>query len=137
MLRLFPLIALMAPLAFVALACASDGGGGASTGTSPTEAATTQQATPVDATRAVAPSDQQAYKAIIAGLRTVQETCNYVPDGALADCSERGIYELEPPPANDDDVSCVVGLSGGGVKPEYVLCSNLAGGPLTFFVIQP
>jgi len=134
MLRLFALAALTAPFVFIAVACASDDGGGA--GTSPTGAAPTQQATPVDATRAVAPSDQQAYKASLAGLRTVQETCNYVADGALADCSERGVYSLEPPPAIED-ASCVVGLSGGGVKPEYVLCTKPPGGEATYFVIQP
>ena len=134
MLRLPALVTLSAPLVFVAVACASDDGGGAGTGTSPTAPA--QPATPVVATSAVAPPDQEAYRLSVAELGTVRETCAYLPNGALADCSERGIYKLEPPLANED-TSCVVALSGGGVKPEYVLCSSPAGGESTFFVIQP
>jgi hypothetical protein len=118
----------------IAVACASDDEGGASTAT--TVVAPTQAATPVDATPAIAPPDQGAYRQTVAGLGTVQETCTYVPEGAYADCTERGIYKLEPPLAKAD-ASCVVGLSGGGVKPEYVLCSNPDGGEPTFFVIQP
>jgi hypothetical protein len=134
--RLLALVVLAGPIAFAAVACSSDNEGSTSTGTGPTAASPTLGATPVDAAPAVAPPDQEAYRQTVAGLGTVQETCTYLSEGALADCSERGIYKLEPPPANAD-VSCVVGLSGGGIKPEYVLCSNPSGGEPTFFVIQP
>jgi hypothetical protein len=92
--------------------------------------------TPVDAAPAIAPPDQGAYRQTVAGLGTVQETCQYLPEDSVADCTDRGIYKLEPPPASAD-ASCVVGLSGGGAKPEYVLCSNPSGGESTYFVIQP
>ena len=134
--RLVALVALTAPLALVAIACSSDNDGSTATGTGPTAAAPTQSATPIDAIPAVAPPDQGAYRQTVAGLGTVQETCTYVPEGAYADCTERGIYKLEPPPANAE-ASCVVGLSGGGVKPEYILCSNPTGGESQYFVIQP
>ena len=134
--RLLALVALAGPIAFAAVACSSDNEGSTATGTGPTTAAPTLGATPADATSAVAPPDQEAYRQTVAGLGTVQETCTYLSEGALADCTERGIYKLDPPLANAD-ASCVVGLSGGGIKPEYVLCSNPSGGGPTFFVIQP
>jgi hypothetical protein len=128
-------IALTALLASAAVACASDDDGSTPAGTGPTTPAPTPIATPIDAVSAVAAPDQAAYRQTITELGTVQETCTYMADFSVADCSERGIYRLDPPPAFED-ASCVVGLSGGGVKPEYVLCSKPPAGERTYFVIQ-
>ena len=120
----------------IAVACGSENQ--ASTGASETQestgAAADQEPTPINATSAVAPPDQEAYRQSIVGQGAVQETCNYMPEETVADCTERGLYKLEPPP--NDDVSCIVGLIGGD-EPEFVLCSSPAGGDLKFFVIEP
>ena len=123
MLRIVGFVCLTATFALAAIACASDDPG------SPLDA------TAIDATTAAAPADQEAYRLSVIGQGIVQETCAYNVDGALADCGERGVFKVEPPPAYADP-SCVVGLSGGS-KPEFVLCSNPAGGGAQFFVIPP
>jgi hypothetical protein len=135
--RLFVFVALTLALAIATVACAGDDDTSTSTGGSPNAAGGGDDVsqTPIDATPAVAAPDQEAYRATIAGLRTVQETCTFLPEALVADCTERGIYRLDPPPT-DPDASCVVGLSGG-TKPEYILCSSQGGAERKFFVIQP
>jgi hypothetical protein len=138
--RLIAFVLLTLALAVAGLACAGDNDGDAQTGATPNAADGApadgrQAATPIDATPAVAAPDQEAYRATVAGLGTVQETCTYMVEVSAVDCTERGIYKLEPPPA-DASASCVVGLSGGS-KPEYILCSGPAGGERKFFVIPP
>lgn len=136
--RLLLPFALTVTLAFAGFACAGNDEGGPQTATGQNGADVTRGdatggATPIDATPAVAAPDQEAYRMTVAGLGTVQETCTYMVEISAADCTERGIYKLEPPPA-DASASCVVGLSGGS-KPEYILCSSP--GARTFFVIPP
>jgi hypothetical protein len=134
--RLPLFVALTTPLALAAVACSSDNVGSTATGTGPTATAPSLVVTPADIGLAVAAPDQEAYLQTVAGLGAVQETCQYLPERSLADCTERGSFKLQPPPANTDSL-CVIGLSGGGAKPEYVLCSNPSGGESTYFVIQP
>jgi hypothetical protein len=139
--RLLALVAIALILAFTAIACAGDDEPSAQTGATAnpageTGAEVTTAATPIDATPAVAAPDQEGYRASIAALGTVQETCTYMADTLVADCTERGIYRLDPPPT-DPNASCVVGLSTGGTKPEYILCSSQGGAERKFFVIQP
>jgi hypothetical protein len=134
--RLPLFVALTTPLALAAVACSNDNVGSTATGTGPTATAPSLVVTPADTGLAVLAPDQGAYRQTVAGLGAVQETCQYLPEGSLADCTERGTFKLEPPPV-DADTLCVVGLSGGGAKPEYVLCSNPSGGESTYFVIQP
>jgi hypothetical protein len=133
--RLLALPAVSALLLLIAVACGSENQAstGASENQESTAVAADQEPTPIDATPAVAPSDQEAYRQSIIGQGAVQETCNYMPEEAVADCTERGFYKLEPPP--NDDVSCIVGLIGGD-KPEFVLCASPAG-DLKFFAIEP
>jgi hypothetical protein len=83
---------------------------------------------------AVAPADQEAYRQSVIALRPVQETCSFDAAAAVVDCSERGVYKVEPAPANPES-ACVVGLSGGD-KAEFILCSNPDGSERKFFAIQ-
>jgi hypothetical protein len=113
--RSLVLLIVVSLLAILTLACA---------GNNATQTGSQLNASPSErraaAEKAVAPADQDAYRKSITGRGIVQETCAYDSDGGIADCGDRGLFALEPPPTGLD-VSCVVGLSGS--SPVFVLCT--------------
>lgn len=66
------------------------------------------------------PEDRAAFLDELADKQIANESCPYDADRALADCGDRGLYELVPPLPGDVGV-CAISIVEG--NPVAVICS--------------